>query len=150
MYSGSRSCAAVDPGKKTRIPSARRAVLSNEEKSNVVAVALAAPLETSINDTVPFASLASAGSFASSVGDGVAASSREQIGSPSPATRIVFLSGVNETWSGRLPTSTVRKMFPAVSIKTTRPLLAVCRPSGLTTGATSTAAATMPSPTVTL
>ena len=95
MYSGSRSWAAVDPGKKTRTFSASNAVLSNAEKSKVVTVALVAPLETSINETVPLASLTSAGSLFS-VAD-VLPFSSEQMGSPSPATRIVFLSGVNET-----------------------------------------------------
>ena len=148
MYSGSRSCAAVDPGKNTRTFSASNAVLSNAEKSKVVTVALVAPLETSINETVPLASLTSAGSLFS-VAD-VFPFSSEQMGSPSPATRIVFLSGVNETWSGSVPTPTVLRIRPVVSIRTTTPLLAVWRPSALTTGATSTAAATIPVPTVTL
>ena len=148
MYSGSRSWAADELGKKMRTFSASNAVLSNAEKSKVVTVALVAPLETSINETVPLASLTKVESIDSFTE--VDTLSREQMGSPSPATRIVFLSGVNETWSGRVPTPTVLRIRPVVSIRTTRPLLAVWPPAALTTGATSTAAATIPSPTVTL
>ena len=102
MYSGSRSCSAEEPGKNTRTFLARRSVLLKPEKSKVFTVASAAPFVTSISEIVPLGSLTRVGSSTSRAV--VAVFSSAQIGSPSLATRIVFLSGVKLTWSGKLPT----------------------------------------------